>query len=123
MGHGLPNRLNLLRIFLFRSLAKTAHYLFDGGRSSFSFAGTRFLNAEEARRVFSKDLIYEGDDYVLALPALKNNQTVFFSFEQSAADTLKSRLLKEEQIKLSKPFTLRIQKNPGNVFLSLKEHC
>jgi len=108
--------MSLLRSFLFRNLAKSAHYLFDGGRSSFSFAGTRFLNAEEARRVFSKDLIYEGDDYVLALPALRNNQSIFFSVEQSVADNLNAQFLKDGQIKLSKPFTLRLQKKTGQRF-------
>ena len=116
MERGLPNRMNLLRIVLFRSLAKTAHYLFDGGKSSFSFAGTRFLNAAEARRVISQDLIYEGDDHFLAVPALKDNQSAFFSFGQSVADHLKNLFKKEQQIKLSKPFTLRLQKKPGERF-------
>jgi hypothetical protein len=108
--------MHLIRSFLYRGLAKCAHNLFDGGKSSFSFAGTRFLNAEEARRVFSQDLIYEGDDHVLAVPALKDNQSAFFSFGQSVADHLKNLFLKEQQIKNSKPFTLRLQKKPWLFF-------
>lgn len=116
MGQGSTSKMHLIRSFLYRGLAKCAHNLFDGGKSSFSFAGTRFLNAEEARRVFSQDLIYEGDDHVLAVPALKDNQSAFFSFGQSVADHLKNLFLKEQQIKISKPFTLRLQKKPGEHF-------
>jgi hypothetical protein len=106
--------MKLLHRYLLGSFHKAAHWFFDKGRSSFSFAGTTFLNAMDAKRIFSNDMIYEGQDSCTIIPSLTENLNVFF--ENNGDDSLQNNFIRKRSILIQKPFTLRLKRRSGERF-------
>jgi hypothetical protein len=106
--------MKLLQRYLLGSFHKAAHWVFDRGRSSFSFAGTSFLNAMDAKRIFSNSLIYEGQDSCISIPSLTVNLNVFF--ENSANDSLQNNFIQQRSINIQKPFTLKLKRHGRDRF-------
>jgi len=103
-----------MRVFeraLFKTLHKAAAKVLGGGNFSFSFAGTKFLNAKDAKSLFKENVFYEGDKCQIDIPPLARGISCFF--EKKGNSLLERVFLDKKSLLIDGPFSLRLLKEGG----------